>query len=68
MQVIRQLFIAVFAAAFALSAAAQVQQARGKATVPYTGKAVTPEVKAKALQGAQLKAISQRLEELGRKP
>ena len=57
MQVIRQLFIAVFAAAFALSAAAQVQQARGKATVPYTGKAVTPEVKAKALQGAQLKAV-----------
>jgi len=57
MQVIRQLIIAVFAAAFALSAVAQVQQARGKATVPYTGKAVTPEVKAKALQGAQLKAV-----------
>jgi len=57
MQVIRQIFIAVFAAAFALSAVAQVQQARGKATVPYTGKAVTPEVKAKALQGAQLKAV-----------
>ena len=57
MQVIRQLFIAVFAATFALSTAAQVQQARGKATVPYTGKAVTPEVKAKALQGAQLKAV-----------
>jgi len=47
----------VFAAAFALSAVAQVQQARGKATVPYTGKAVTPEVKAKALQNAQLKAV-----------
>ena len=57
MQVIRQLLVAVFAAAFALSATAQVQQARGKATVPYTGKAVTPEVKAKALQGAQLKAV-----------
>jgi len=57
MQVIRKLFVALCAAAFALSAVAQVQQARGKATVPYTGKAVTPEVKAKALQGAQLKAV-----------
>jgi hypothetical protein len=54
---IRQLLLAVCAAAFALSAAAQVQQARGKATVSYTTKAVTPDVKAKALQNAQLKAV-----------
>ena len=57
MQVIRKLFVALCAAAFALSAVAQVQQARGKATVAYTGKAVTPDVKAKALQNAQLKAV-----------
>jgi hypothetical protein len=57
MQVIRKLFVALFAAAFALSAVAQVQQARGKATMSYTGKAVTPDVKAKALQNAQLKAV-----------
>jgi hypothetical protein len=65
MQVIRKLFIArffvlmamSFAAAFAPHASAQVQRAAGKATVPYTGKAVTPDVKAKALQNAQLKAV-----------
>ena len=57
MQVIRNLFIALIATLFALSASAQVQQARGKATVPYTAKSVTPEVKAKALQNAQLKAV-----------
>jgi hypothetical protein len=57
MQVIRQLLIAIFAAAVALSAVAQVQRAAGKATVAYPGKAVTPELKAKALQNAQLKAV-----------
>ena len=57
MQVIRTLFVALVAAAFALGAVAQVQQAKGKATVPYTGKALTPDVKAKALQNAQLKAV-----------
>jgi hypothetical protein len=61
MQVIRKLFIALFAmtfaVAFAPSALAQVQRAAGKATLPYTGKAVTPDVKAKALQNAQLKAV-----------
>jgi len=61
MQVIRKLFAALLAItcamAFAPSALAQVQRAAGKATVPYTGKAVTPEVKAKALQNAQLKAV-----------
>lgn len=61
MQVIRKLFAALLAitcaVAFAPSAMAQVQRAAGKATVPYTGKAVTPDVKAKALQNAQLKAV-----------
>lgn len=57
MQVIHKLFVAIFAAAFALSAVAQVQRAAGKATVPYTGKSATPDVKAKALQNAQLKAV-----------
>ena len=57
MQVIRKLFVAVVAAAFALSAAAQVQKATGKATLPYAGKAAPPDVKAKALQNAQLKAV-----------
>jgi len=49
--------VALFAAALALSAHAQVSQARGKAMLPYTAKAVTPDVKAKALQNAQLKAV-----------
>jgi len=57
MQVIRKLLVAIFAAAVALSAVAQVQRAAGKATVAYPGKAVTPELKAKALQNAQLKAV-----------
>ena len=57
MQVIRTLIVAVFTVAFALSASAQVQKASGKATVPYPGKAVTPDVKATALQNAQLKAV-----------
>jgi hypothetical protein len=57
MQVIRKLIIAAFAALLAASAFAQVQQARGKATVPYTAKTVTPDVKAKAVQNAQLKAV-----------
>jgi hypothetical protein len=61
MQVIRQFIVALFAltltAAFAPLAQAQVQQARGKATVPYTGRSLTPDVKAKALQNAQLKAV-----------
>ena len=57
MQVIRTLFVAIFAAAFALAAVAQVQRAAGKATVPYSGKTATPDVKAKALQNAQLKAV-----------
>jgi len=57
MQVIRKLLVAIFAAAVALSAVAQVQRAAGKATVAYPGKSATPEVKAKALQNAQLKAV-----------
>lgn len=57
MQVIRTLIIAILAAAFALTAGAQVQQARGKASVAYKGKAAPADVKAKALQTAQLKAV-----------
>lgn len=56
MQVIRYLLL-LAAAAFAISASAQVQQARGKSAVTYAGKVATPEDKAKALQAAQLKAI-----------
>ena len=69
MQVIRTVFVALFAltlaAAFAPPAVAQIQQARGKATVPYTGKSATPDVKAKALQNAQLKAVETYYAEAG---
>jgi len=65
MQVIRNLFIALLTAVFALSASAQIQQARGKASVPYTAKSVTPDVKAKALQNAQLKAVEMYYAEAG---
>jgi hypothetical protein len=65
MQVIRNLFIALSTAVLALSASAQIQQARGKASVPYTAKAVTPDVKAKALQNAQLKAVEMYYAEAG---
>jgi len=58
MQVIRHLFIALVAIVFAASATAQVQQARGKATVTYSkAKSAPADVKAKALRDAQFKAI-----------
>ena len=57
MQVIRWFISALLAVAFALPAAAQVQQARGKASLPYTGKSAPADVKARALQNAQLKAV-----------
>lgn len=57
MQVIRFLLAAFMAAALALPASAQIQQARGKATLPYTAKTAPADVKAKALQNAQLKAV-----------
>jgi hypothetical protein len=56
MQVIRALILAMLAC-LALTANAQVQQARGKATVSYAGKAVSAEDKLKANQAAQLKAV-----------
>jgi hypothetical protein len=69
MQVVRKFIVAffalTFAAAFAPSAFAQIQQARGKATVAYTGKAATPDVKAKAQQNAQLKAVEMYYAEAG---
>ncbi len=57
MQVVRNLLIALFTAVFALSAGAQIQTASGKGTAPYTAKKLTPDVKAKALLNAQLKAV-----------
>ena len=69
MQVIRKLYVALFAltlaAAFAPVAQAQIQQARGKATVPYSGRSPTPDVKAKAVQNAQLKAVETYYAEAG---
>lgn len=56
MQVIRA-FLLVMLSTFALASLAQVQQARGKATVTYQGKSASPDDKAKANQAAQLKAV-----------
>ncbi len=56
MQVIRS-FMLVLLAAFAFSAVAQVQQARGKASVTYQGRSANADDKARALQAAQLKAV-----------
>lgn len=56
MQVIRKLFLLGLMACASV-AIAQVQQGRGKATVPYSGKSATPEIKAKANLAAQLKAV-----------
>jgi hypothetical protein len=56
MQVIRT-FVAAALACFAITSVAQVQQARGKASVNYQGWSVTAEDKAKATQAAQLKAV-----------
>ncbi|MDP9902148.1 hypothetical protein [Variovorax ginsengisoli] len=56
MQIARSL-MAVFLACFAVASVAQVQQARGKASVTYQGRSVSADDKAKATQAAQLKAI-----------
>lgn len=48
---------AVVLACFALSATAQVQQARGKASVAYQGRSASADDKARATQAAQLKAV-----------
>jgi len=65
MQVIRKFIVAIVASAIALSAVAQVQQSRGKATVAYKAKAAPADVKAKALQNAQLKAVEAYYAEAG---
>jgi hypothetical protein len=56
MQMIR-LFLFATLAVLVLSANAQVQQARGKATVIYQGEAASVDDKARATQAAQLKAV-----------
>lgn len=50
-------FVALALSCLALSSFAQVQQARGKASVSYQGKLASPDDKARALQNAQLKAV-----------
>ena len=56
MQIARSL-IAVVLACFAATSIAQVQQARGKASVTYQGRSVSADDKAKATQAAQMKAV-----------
>ncbi|MDW5444218.1 hypothetical protein [Polaromonas sp. SM01] len=56
MQIIRTCLLVLLLGCTTLSMA-QVQQARGKATVPYSGRSATPDIKAKANLAAQLKAV-----------
>ena len=56
MQVIRTILL-VALSTFAITSAAQVQQARGKSTVSYVGATASPEDKDKANMAAQLKAV-----------
>lgn len=56
MQIARSL-LAVVLACFAATAMAQVQQARGKASVAYQGRSASADDKARATQAAQLKAV-----------
>lgn len=56
MQIIRT-FLLMLLLSCATVSMAQVQQARGKATVPYSGRSATPDIKAKANLAAQLKAV-----------
>ncbi|MGC7523333.1 hypothetical protein [Pandoraea pneumonica] len=53
----KKLFLLLAAMVFATSALAQVQQARGKATVTYEGWSISRDDKARALSAAQLKAV-----------
>jgi hypothetical protein len=57
MQIIKSLVLAFFLCCFAAVSVAQVQQARGKATVSYKGRSAPADVKAKAQQDAELKAV-----------
>lgn len=65
MQVIKRMFLWVVMALVACGASAQVQQARGKATVSYQGKVASPDDKARAAMAAQLKAIEYYYAEAG---
>lgn len=56
MQIARSL-LAVVLACFAVTSMAQVQQARGKASVAYQGRSASADDKARATQAAQLKAV-----------
>ncbi|MGE8448719.1 MAG: hypothetical protein ACN6O1_21100 [Comamonas sp.] len=57
MQVIKKFLVCTLAALVASSALAQVQQAKGKATVTYQGREATADDKARATLAAQLKAV-----------
>lgn len=57
MQVMKKLIPWLMLALFAVTANAQVQQARGKASVAYQGKAASADDKARAHMAAQLKAV-----------
>lgn len=57
MQIVKSLLTIVFLCCLAHTSVAQVQQARGKATVDYKARSAPADVKAKAQREAELKAI-----------
>lgn len=57
MQIVRQWLCWLLLATLSVGVSAQVQQARGKASITYQGKAATPDEKARAQMSAQLKAV-----------
>jgi hypothetical protein len=57
MQIIKSLLFTAVLCCFAATSVAQVQQARGKATVSYKGRSAPADVKVKAQQEAELKAV-----------
>jgi hypothetical protein len=57
MQVIQKILLCLSMALFAAGAGAQVQQARGKASVSYQESKAGPQDKERALMAAQLKAV-----------
>lgn len=57
MQIIKKFLVCSLAAFLASSALAQVQQAKGKATVTYQGREASADDKARATLAAQLKAV-----------
>lgn len=65
MQVVRRILVGALALLVAAGSWAQVQQARGKASITYAGKAATPEDKARALAAAQMKAVEFHYAEAG---